>query len=255
MPFAIGIDLGTANIRAAVYRGCQVEFIPDEDGNRSMPSFIAFGKKCRLFGGAARAQAECNAENTIYRIKPHLGKPKSHMRLENNRVDRLPYRMERSDDREFRVEVKYLGRPQRFRLVELLAMLLAKVKRNAEAYLMEQVHEAVISAPSYFAPDQRDNIQLAARLAGLKILCFCTSIESIALHMYAVLENNDSGVHVRAGERTVVILDLGANSFNAGLVVVKDCSIRILACALAWRRSIRQPYPSTHCGAITLQIS
>lgn len=233
MPFAIGIDLGTANIRAAVFRGGQVEFIPDDDGNRLMPSFIAFGKKCRLFGGAARGQAECNAENTIYGIKPYLGKPKLPTTLEEIRVDRLPYRMERSDDKEFRVEVKYMGRPQRFRLVELLAMLLAKVKINAEAYLMEPVHEAVISVPSYFNAEQRNNIQMAARLACLKILCICTSIESIALHMYTVLETHDLGVHVRAGERTAVILDLGASSFNAGLVVVKDCSIRMLAYASA----------------------
>lgn len=141
--------------------------------------------------------------------------------------------MELPDDQEFRVEVKYPGRPQRFRLVELLAMLLAKVKSNAEAYLLERVHEAVISVPSYFNADQRDNIQMAARLACLKILCICTSIESIALHMYAVLETYDPGANVRAGERTVVILDLGASSFNAGLVVVKDCSIRILAQASA----------------------
>lgn len=234
MPFAIGIDLGTANIRAAVFRGGQVEFIPDEDGNRLMPSFIAFGKKCRLFGGAARSQAEYNAENTIYGIKPYLGKLKSpDMRLEGIRVERLPYRMERSDDQEFRVEVKYLGRAQRFRLVELLAMLLAEVKRNAEGYLTERVHEAVISVPSYFNAEQRDNIQMAARLACLKILSIYTSIESIALHMYAALEMDDPRVHVRAGERTVVILDLGASSFNAGLVVVKDCSIRILAYASA----------------------
>ncbi|KAK7707689.1 hypothetical protein SLS63_013717 [Diaporthe eres] len=233
MPFAIGIDLGTANIRAAVYRGGWMEFIPDEDGKRMMPSFIAFGKKSRLFGGAARGQAEYNAENTIYGIKPYLGKLKSPTRLENMRVERLPYRMEHSDDQEFRVEVKYLGRPQRFRLVELLAMLLAKVKRNAEAYLLERVHEAVISVPSYFNAEQRDNVQMAARLACLEVLCICTSIESIALHMYAALESNDPGANVRAGERTVVILDLGASSFNAGLVVVKDCSIRILAYASA----------------------
>ncbi|KAG6357245.1 hypothetical protein INS49_015123 [Diaporthe citri] len=155
------------------------------------------------------------------------------MRLEGMRVEILSYRMERSDDQEFRVEVKYLGRPQRFRLVELLAMLLTKVKSNAESCLLERVHEAVISVPSYFNAEQRDSIQMAARLACLEILCICTSIESIALHMYAALEIDDPGVHVRAGERTVVILDLGASSFNAGLVVVKDCSIRILAYASA----------------------
>lgn len=233
MPFAIGIDIGTANIRAAVFRGRHVEFIPDENGNRLMPSCIAFGKKSRLFGDAAKLQAENNAENTIYGIKPYLGKSKSPMRLEDLSVQRLSYRMERSEDQEFRVEVKYLGRPQRFRLVELLAMLLAKVKSNAEAYLLERVHEVVISVPSYFNAEQRDNIQMAARLACLEILCICTSIESIALRMYFVLESHDPGVHIRAGERTVVILDLGANSFNAGLVVVKDCSIRILAYASA----------------------
>lgn len=233
MPYAIGIDLGTANIRAAVFRGGQVEFIPDEDGNWLMPSFIAFGKKCRLFGDAARDQGEHNAESTIYGIKPYLGKPKLPIKVEDTRVERLSYRMQRSDDQEFRVEVKYMERPQRFRLVELLAMLLAKVKSNAEAYLMERVHEAVISVPSYFNAEQRDNIQMAARLACLEILCLCTSIESIALYMYTVLETCDPGVHIRAGERTVVILDLGASSFNAGLVVVKDCSIRMLAYASA----------------------
>lgn len=87
MPFAIGIDLGTANIRAAVFRGGRVEYIPDEDGNRLMPSFIAFGKNCRLFGDAARCQDENNAENTIYGIKPYLGKLKSPTKLENMRFE------------------------------------------------------------------------------------------------------------------------------------------------------------------------
>lgn len=233
MPFVIGIDLGTANIRVAVFRGGQVEFIPDEDGQILMPSCLAFSKRCRLFGGAARSQAEINPENTVYGIKPFLGKSEPRRRLEDYRAEHLSYRMERSEDREFRVKVDYMERPQRFRLVELLAMLLAKIKTNAEIYLADRVKEAVISVPSYFNAEQREHIQMAARLAYLKILCVCTSIDSIALQMYAVLEDNDPGVHVRAGRRTVAILDLGANSFNAGLVVVGDCIVQILAHASA----------------------
>lgn len=233
MPFAIGIDIGTANTRVAVFRRGKVEIIPDQDGNELMPSYVAFSERGRLFGGAAKAQAESNSKNTIYGIKPLLGRScagTSRESFENFYHGSLPYLIERSDDREFIVTAQYKGRSQRFTLVELFAMLLVKAKRNAEVYLAEPVSEAVISVPVDFDLEQRDYVQGAAIIAGIKLLRICTAIESIALHVYAADKRYDSRPHWEPQEdRIVVILDQGANSIDFGLAIINHGTITILA--------------------------
>ncbi|KAI3391494.1 hypothetical protein diail_7221 [Diaporthe ilicicola] len=236
MPFAIGIDIGTANTRVAVFRGGKVEIIPDEDGNELMPSYVAFGETCRLFGCAAKAQAESNSKNTIYGIKPFLSNAnglrmeRRLQRAEESEVKSLPYLIKRSDNRGFIVKAQYKGHFQRFTPVELLAMLLAKAKTNAEAYLSETVGQAVISVPVDFNSEQRHHMRAAAEVAGLEVLRICTGIESIALHMYAADKRHGPGPHcAHNGDKTVAIIDRGANFFNIGVALFSHGAVQILA--------------------------
>ncbi|KAL1856390.1 hypothetical protein Daus18300_010762 [Diaporthe australafricana] len=232
MRFAIGIDIGTANTRVAVFRRGKVEIIPDEDGNELMPSYVAFGEQCRLFGGAAKAQAEFNSKNTIYGIKPFLGcspAGSDRERSENSDLKNMPFIMERSDNQEFIVTAQYKGRSQRFTLVDIFAMLLVKAKQNAEAYLAETVSEAVISVPVRFDYEQRHHVQDAAAIAGIRLLRICTAIESIALHVYAADERYGHRPHREPQEdKIVAIIDQGTNSSNIGLARINHGTIRIL---------------------------
>ncbi|KAK8127227.1 hypothetical protein PG984_008335 [Apiospora sp. TS-2023a] len=163
---AVGIDLGTANTRVGVYRNDDFEIIPYEDG-RSMPSYVSFGDKQRLFGADAKRQANRNPENTVFNVLRLVGRDFKDKGLQDD-LNYLPFRV--VGDETPLIQVRYLGREVQFTPEEILAMILSKAKQNAEAYLRATVKEVQISVPADFGIRKYDAVRDAAAIAGLEVI-------------------------------------------------------------------------------------
>ena len=161
----IGIDLGTTNSVVAVMEGGQPTVITTAEGGRLCPSVVAFNKNGeRMVGQTAKRQAVINSENTIYSIKRFMGRRFDEVETERKMV---PYQVVEGPQDDARVKIPVTNReysPQ-----EISAMILAKLKADAEAYLGETVTEAVITVPAYFNDSQRQATKDAGKIAGLDV--------------------------------------------------------------------------------------
>src|SRR5512133_2308202 len=162
----IGIDLGTTNSVVAVMEGGEPVVIPYAEGSRLVPSVVAFTKNGeRLVGQPAKRQAIVNSENTVYSIKRFMGRRYDDVEQERKMV---PYQVISGGTGDARVKVPATGKdytPQ-----EISAMILGKLKADAEAYLGEPVTQAVITVPAYFNDSQRQATKDAGKIAGLEVL-------------------------------------------------------------------------------------
>jgi molecular chaperone DnaK len=180
----IGIDLGTTNSCVAVMEGGETVVIPNSEGNRTTPSVVAFTKDGeRLVGDVAKRQAITNPDRTIISIKRHMGT--------NYKV--------RIDDKEYT--------PQ-----EISAMILRKLKADAEAYLGEPVTQAVITVPAYFSDSQRQATKDAGKIAGLEVLRIVNEPTAAAL-AYGL---------DKEGEQTILVYDLGGGTFDVSILELGD---------------------------------
>jgi molecular chaperone DnaK len=202
----VGIDLGTTNSVVAVLEGGKPVVIPNAEGSRLTPSVVAFTKSGeRLVGQIAKRQAITNPENTIYSIKRFIGRRWDETQQERSRY---PYHSERGKDS--MVEVSVLGKtytPQ-----EISAMILSKLKQDAEAYLGETVTQAVITVPAYFNDAQRQATKDAGTIAGLEVLRIINepTASSLAYGM-------DKG-----HEQTILVFDLGGGTFDVSILELGD---------------------------------
>ena len=191
MSKAIGIDLGTTNSCVAVVEGGSVVIIPTAEGQRTTPSVVAFTKdNQRLVGEAARRQASVNAGRTISSVKRHMGTDWK------ANIDGRSYR------------------PQ-----EISAMILRKLRSDAEAYLGEAVTDAVITVPAYFNDIQRQATKDAGRIAGLDVLRIINEPTSAAL-AYG-LDNE--------AEQKILVYDLGGGTFDVSVIEISEGIITVLA--------------------------
>nr|XP_043625713.1 heat shock 70 kDa protein BIP1-like [Erigeron canadensis] len=163
----IGIDLGTSFSCVGVYTNGHVEIIPNEQGNRTTPSWVAFTDSDRLIGEAAKNQASLNAKRTIFHVKKLIGS-----KFEDKEVQRLmkvvPYKIVNIDGKPYiQVEIKD-GETEVFSPEEITAMILTKMKETAEAFLGKRITEAVVSVPISFSDEQRQATMDACLIAGFK---------------------------------------------------------------------------------------
>src|SRR6202051_306771 len=164
MAKTIGIDLGTTNSCMAVLEGGQPTVIPNAEGGRTTPSVVAFTKDGqRLVGAPARRQQVTNPDNTVFAIKRFMGRKFDEVPEEMTIV---PYKVVKGQNEDVRVEAggKEYAPP------EISAMILQKLKTDAEAYLGETVADAVITVPAYFNNAQREATKDAGKIAGLNVL-------------------------------------------------------------------------------------
>src|ERR1700676_894685 len=162
----IGIDLGTTNSCVAVMEGGQPTVIPNQEGHRTTPSVVAFATSGeRLVGEVAKRQAITNPENTVFSIKRFMGR-----KADDPEVDRdkrlVPYRVVKASNGDAWVEVQ----GKQYSPPEISAMILQKLKTDAEAYLGERVVQAVITVPAYFNDAQRQATRDSGKIAGLDVL-------------------------------------------------------------------------------------
>ncbi|NEQ23607.1 MAG: molecular chaperone DnaK, partial [Microcoleus sp. SIO2G3] len=203
----IGIDLGTTNSCVAVLEGGQPIVISNSEGGRTTPSIVGFGKAGeRLVGQLAKRQAVTNAENTVYSIKRFIGRRWDDTATERARV---PYTCVKG--RDDTVDVQIRGRdytPQ-----EVSAMILQKLKADAENFLGETVEQAVITVPAYFTDAQRQATKDAGTIAGLEVLRIIN--EPTAASLAYGLDKQDQ-------EQTILVFDLGGGTFDVSVLQLGD---------------------------------
>ena len=212
MTRVIGIDLGTTNSVVAVMEGGEPTVIPNAEGNRTTPSVVALSKAGeRLVGTAAKRQAVTNPENTVFSVKRLMGR-RYEDPVVGNAAQLLPYRVEKADngDAWVRMGDKTYSPP------EVSAMVLQKMKADAEAYLGETVTEAVITVPAYFDDSQRNATKDAGRIAGLNVLRIINEPTAASL-AYGLEKHEDHYIAVYdlgGGTFDISILELGEGTFQ-----------------------------------------
>jgi molecular chaperone DnaK len=208
MPKTVGIDLGTTNSVIAVMEGGEPVVIPNSEGSRTTPSVVAFTKSGeRLVGQLARRQAAVNPENTVSSIKRFMGRKFAEVESERKIV---PYDVKPGKDD--RVVVKIPNTDKEFTPEEISAMILQKLKADAEAYLGEKVTDAVITVPAYFNDSQRQATKNAGQIAGLNVLRIINEPTAASLAY---------GLDKKANE-TILVFDLGGGTFDVSVLDVGD---------------------------------
>jgi len=209
----IGIDLGTTNSVVAVMEGGDPVVIPTAEGSRLLPSVVAFNKNGeRMVGQTAKRQAIVNPENTIFSIKRFMGRRSDEVEAERKMV---PYNVVSGPAGDARVKIPMTGKeytPQ-----EISAMILGKLKTDAEAYLGETVTQAVITVPAYFNDSQRQATKDAGKIAGLDVLRIINEPTSSALAYGLDKKKNE----------TILVFDLGGGTFDVSLLEVGEGVVEV----------------------------
>jgi molecular chaperone DnaK len=208
VPKVIGIDLGTTNSCVAVMEGGEPVVIPNAEGARTTPSIVAINKSGeRLVGEVAKRQAITNPENTVYSIKRFMGR-----KYDDPEVDRdrriVPYKVVRASNGDAWVEVQ----GKQYSPPEISAMILQKLRTDAEAYLGERVTQAVITVPAYFNDAQRQATRDAGRIAGLEVLRIINEPTAASLAY---------GLDKKKDER-IAVYDLGGGTFDISILELGD---------------------------------
>ena len=208
----IGIDLGTTNSVVAIHEGKETKVIVNSEGARLTPSVVGFSDDGRLVGRAAKGQAVVNPTRTVYSIKRFVGRRRSEIAREEKMV---PYKIVGGPEELVRVDIdgKAYAPP------EISAMILQDLKKSAEAYLNESVHDAVITVPAYFNDSQRQATKEAGEIAGLKVIRIVNEPTAAALAY---------GLDGRKDGR-VAIFDLGGGTFDISILDIKDGVFEVLS--------------------------
>ncbi|HEV7677287.1 MAG TPA: molecular chaperone DnaK [Candidatus Dormibacteraeota bacterium] len=213
MAKTLGIDLGTTNSVMATMEGGEAVVIPNAEGGRTTPSVVAFTRTGeRLVGQLARRQAAVNPENTVFSIKRFMGRRIDEVEQEARQV---PYKVVAG--RDGRVEIEVMG--QRHTPEQISAMILQKLKTDAEAYFSDKVTEAVITVPAYFNDAQRQATKNAGEIAGLTVLRIINEPTAAALAY---------GLDKKTNEK-ILVFDLGGGTFDVSVLEVGEGVIEVRA--------------------------
>src|SRR5213082_3477467 len=215
MAKTIGIDLGTTNSCMAVMEGSEPKVIENAEGARTTPSVVAFTQGGeRLVGAVAKRQAVTNPENTVFSIKRFMGRKEAEVKEEESIV---PYKVVSGPNGDARVEAggKQYSPP------EISAMILGKLKSDAEAYLGEAVDAAVITVPAYFNDDQRQATKDAVKVAGLDVKRIINEPTAASL-AYGLDKESD---------QTILVFDLGGGTFDVSVLEIGDGVFEVKATA------------------------
>ena len=203
MAKVIGIDLGTTNSCMAVIEGGEPTVIPNAEGGRTTPSVVAFTKDGqRLVGTPAKRQQVTNPQNTVFSIKRFMGRKFDEVSEEMKIV---PYEVVKGPNDDVRVQAG----EQEYAPPELSAMILQKLKTDAESYLGEQVADAVITVPAYFNNAQREATKDAGTIAGLNVLRIVNEPTAAALAY---------GLDKEGADQTILVFDLGGGTFDVSIL-------------------------------------
>ena len=210
---AIGIDLGTTLSVAAVIEGGDPKIIPSAEGGNLVPSMVAIGKNGeRLVGELAKRQAIINPSNTIFSIKRLIGRKFKDTTVQND-IKRLPYKITEASNGDCRVVME----GKEYSPQEISAMILQKLKTDAEAYLGDKVIDAVITVPAYFNDSQRNATKDAGTIAGLNVLRIINEPTASSL-AYGLDKKQD---------QTIAVYDLGGGTFDISILDIGEGTFQV----------------------------
>jgi len=212
----IGIDLGTTNSCVAVMEGKEPKVVENAEGARTTPSVVAFTEDGeRLIGQPARRQAVTNPENTFFAIKRLIGRPYDDPTAQKDK-DMVPYAIIKGDNGDAWVE----SRAEKFAPSQISAFILQKMKETAEAYLGQDVTQAVITVPAYFNDAQRQATKDAGKIAGLEVLRIINEPTAAALAY---------GMDKKTGSQKIAVYDLGGGTFDVSILEIGDGVFEVLS--------------------------
>jgi molecular chaperone DnaK len=210
MAKVLGIDLGTTNSCMSVMEGGDPVVLENSEGARTTPSVVAFTKNGeRLVGQAAKRQAVTNPQNTIFSIKRFMGRKFDEVMEEQKRV---PYKIVKAANGDAHVQVEVSGERKTFSPPEISAMILSKLKADAEAKLGEKIAQAVITVPAYFNDSQRNATKDAGKIAGLEVLRIINEPTAASL-AYGLDKKKDE---------KIAVYDLGGGTFDISVLEIGD---------------------------------
>jgi molecular chaperone DnaK len=206
----LGIDLGTTNSCMAVMEGGEPVVLENSEGARTTPSIVAFTKSGeRVVGQAAKRQAVTNPQNTVFSVKRFMGRKFDEVGEEAKRV---PYKIVKAANGDAHIQVKSGNETKTFSPPEVSAMILAKLKADAEAKLGETITQAVITVPAYFNDSQRNATKDAGKIAGLEVLRIINEPTAASLAY---------GLDKKADEK-IAVYDLGGGTFDISVLEIGE---------------------------------
>src|ERR1700723_841347 len=210
MAKVLGIDLGTTNSCMAVMDSGEPLVLENSEGKRTTPSVVAFTKSGeRVVGDAAKRQAVTNSRNTVYSIKRFMGRKFDEVQEE---IKRVPYKVVKAKNGDAAVEVEVDGKPKQFSPQEISAMILSKLKADAETRLGEKITQAVITVPAYFNDSQRQATKDAGKIAGLEVLRIINEPTAASL-AYGLDKKKDE---------KIAVYDLGGGTFDISVLEIGE---------------------------------
>ena len=213
----LGIDLGTTNSCMSVMEGGEPVVLENSEGARTTPSVVAFSKTGeRLVGQAAKRQAVTNPQNTVFSVKRLMGRKYSEIQDE---LKRVPYKVLEAANGDAHIEVEVSGERKRFSPPEISAMILGKLKADAEAKLGEKITQAVITVPAYFNDSQRNATKDAGKIAGLDVLRIINEPTAASL-AYGLDKKKDE---------KIAVYDLGGGTFDISALEIGDGVFQVAA--------------------------
>ncbi|HEY5768609.1 MAG TPA: molecular chaperone DnaK [Terrimicrobium sp.] len=213
----LGIDLGTTNSCMSVMEGGEPVVLENSEGARTTPSVVAFSKTGeRLVGQAAKRQAVTNPQNTVFSVKRLMGRKFSEIQDE---LKRVPYKVVEASNGDAHIEVEVSGERKRFSPPEISAMILGKLKADAEAKLGEKITQAVITVPAYFNDSQRNATKDAGKIAGLDVLRIINEPTAASL-AYGLDKKKDE---------KIAVYDLGGGTFDISALEIGDGVFQVAA--------------------------
>ncbi|KAG0460513.1 hypothetical protein HPP92_020810 [Vanilla planifolia] len=215
----IGIDLGTTYSCVGVYKNGQVEIIANDQGNRITPSWVAFTDDERLIGEAAKNQAAENPDRTVFDVKRLIGRMFEDEEVQKD-MKLVPYEIVSKDEKPYvRLKLKN-GETKLFSPEEISAMVLARMKETAEAYLGKKIKNAVITVPAYFNDAQRKATKDAGAIAGLNVARIINEPTAAAMAY---------GLEKKGEEKNILVFDLGGGTLDVSILTIDNGVFEVLA--------------------------
>lgn len=221
MTIAIGLDVGTTNSCVAIWQNGKVEIIANDQGNRTMPSYVSFTPEERLVGEAAKSSATTNPFNTVYDAKRLIGQKYSDPTTQKD-IKNFAYNVVDKDDKPL-IKVEYKNEFKTFAPEEISAMVISKLKETAEAFLGETVTDAVITVPAYFNDSQRQATKDAGTIAGLNVLRIINEPTAAAI-AYGLDKKSSK-------EKNILIFDCGGGTHDVSILTIDDAVFEVKATA------------------------
>eukprot|EP01133_Synstelium_polycarpum_P010313 gene10313-12025_t len=218
---SIGIDLGTTYSCVGVWQNDRVEIIANDQGNRTTPSYVAFTDTERLIGDAAKNQVAMNPTNSVFDAKRLIGRKFSDTVVQAD-MKHWPFKVIPKDDKPL-IEVVFKGETKTFQPEEISSMVLTKMKETAESFLGKTINNAVITVPAYFNDSQRQATKDAGVIAKLNVQRIINEPTAAAI-AYGLEKKS-------AGEKNILIFDLGGGTFDVSLLTIEDGVFEVKATA------------------------